>query len=357
MNFLSAVLPGLRHVRTPFVVGVLWLSLAYAVAADEWATWISGNDGLRALDAAGRQIPNAWGIGALGFAIYLLGSVTAEVGDFLWRWPSRWIGQASQKAADWANPRAYSVRRGLLVRTWIWHWAHRLRDALHPLTPTIRTPILDAVAAMYASIGARSGAHFSFPTEAVYARLESTALQLSQSAPEQYQEFDRLRSEAELRSGIIPPLLVWTVLLSTTIVWWLAVPFIVALGVLGWQAHRARRSARLLVATAIYHGTTLDPLMSAMNRQLSELPRSREPTSGEWTALTVVALERLGEYDAAERAFWDSFDGEWPSEDQDEDTQALFEYLRRQGSQMPEMYKRRRESELARAAAETKPAS
>ncbi len=165
-----------------------------------------------------------------------------------------------------------------------------------------------------------------FPIEYVIAGLAPCAVQLSQSAPVQYQEYDRLRAEAELRMAVAPPLVILVVLLPVSAGPWLIVAGTVSALVLLLQAARNVRASYDLLA----HSANLDylevPLIKSVAAALEKI--DPKPTSrGEWIAAIIVGLEELGFYDE-----WQSTLDEAAELDQPEDREAVLRYLQKFGS-------------------------
>jgi hypothetical protein len=151
--------------------------------------------------------------------------------------------------------------------------------------------------------GAPEVLSYAFPVDGLLHRLDVAVLQLGQTAAEQAQEYDRLRTEAEFRTGVAPPLAVLLVLFS----WYacgfwavfcaplLLLPSLILLG----QAHRQRRTRQVLAARCVNLGYVRIPVLEDLANELqrAELPAGR--SFGTWAGVTAAALKRLGEPELA----------------------------------------------------------
>ena len=178
-------------------------------------------------------------------------------------------------------------------------------------------------------MGAPQSATIAFPINAVLGRIDTLGLQLWEAAPEQYQEYDRLKTEAAFKSGVISPLFVASFLIGDGVSWWVTPIVLGAMGVLSHQAQVARVRAEEMVATALYLGTIEIPLLQALAEQLQRLDLDINDSEDAWTAGVIVALERLGEFHHAEVAVSEGWHYAKASEDQG---QEFIDFLQEHGS-------------------------
>lgn len=296
MGFLSGLIPGVRHVRTPFINGTLWLSIFYVFGVEFDHQRLRDSRFVTDIQGLIGSWPMSYKFALLGFAAYLLGAVMEDVSG----WFSARTARRCRKVADWIGS------KGRYDGNWIQRplnrFRYRIDSYLASSPPSVRGPIIDAVASAYGRIGARSSAHFTFPVEAVTEKIETLAMQLSRSAPDQYQEYDRLSSEVELRRAIVPPLLVIGGLATWDGPWWALPLSVVVAGVLIRQAFIAERRARELVANSIYLGTVEVPVLNAVIGRIESLHLSAAESQGTWVGATTVALWQVSEYEFAEDA-------------------------------------------------------
>lgn len=248
MPALSAILPGVREVRTPLAVGALWLATLALFFYPSWAEIksldaVSNVRGL--VGAASAPIQGA----SLSFAAYVIGISAHRAAGGLRRTvhklPGRlhpilgWLlGRGGLKFAIWQESLP-EKSRGLLRST----AQERMRRSAPKLVPWVDEHlILD--------------------------EFDLAELRLSKDAPDQYQQYDRLRSEAEFRLGIALPL---TTLLM---VFAFMLPFAPGL-ILGCVAlvvglllcrHGIAQYqlASAFMASAIYFGYTSTPLFDSL---------------------------------------------------------------------------------------------
>ena len=204
------------------------------------------------------------------------GAVSALVRAVSQRIPYRWLG---------GRPARYS---------------RRLRQAMLEYPPSVMTPVGDSIAAAFARAGAPGGAHLHFPWDTVLERLDTAAVQLGQTAPVQAAEYDRLRAEAEFRSGVIAPLGVLSLVILWPTHWSLLLAVSAGLLVLAWQAKSLRRETHELLATCLYLGYAKLPTLESLADELKRMTLPPKSSDGKWIGATVVALQRLGDWDLSD---------------------------------------------------------
>jgi hypothetical protein len=289
VSLLAAILPGVRQIRTPATVGALWI-VTIALLLPSW-------DDLQA-DASVSHVtqlldfvPTGFSVTALGFAAYLLGclalSIQPPAGRLLGRL-AHWFVRVSQRIP-------YRWLGGRPAR-----YSRRLRQAMLEYPPSVMTPVGDSIAAAFARAGAPGGAHLHFPWDTVLERLDTAAVQLGQTAPVQAAEYDRLRAEAEFRSGVIAPLGVLSLVILWPTHWSLLLAVSAGLLVLAWQAKSLRRETHELLATCLYLGYAKLPTLESLADELKRMALPPKSSDGKWIGATVVALQRLGDWDLSD---------------------------------------------------------
>lgn len=254
---LANLLPGFRHTRVPFVAGALWLLVAWLLLGDRLLPDADGGRVERLLYELGSVLGQPAVLAALALLATLIGGMTPRV-------PVKWIARRlpiNDASRAW-QPVVCSLLgvRGRL--------ANAQGDFVHWLTRFARTapgdlewfnfsgrecpPVLQAAARDLAEsgatrmvgkrlttsefIGTNDGSndagdvspyawlHSHLAELSIMTELDSELpLQLHVQRESVFLEYDRLRSESELRSAIvIPVLLVVAVLCAESGVWVLA---------------------------------------------------------------------------------------------------------------------------------------
>lgn len=252
MGLLSSVLPGVREFRTPFVAGCLWVT-----AAIFWEAGLNqGTDAeeplaIGTVRVIANEFPSTVQIAVLAFAAYLLGLLMKGVSELFER--------------KWWHQRVRPFPGGSLLRS-------IARSAERPQSPGAGARALLANAARE---------HFSaYPdlvqtaaSEVLQDEYGLAELSLAQKAPEQYQQYDRVRSEAEFRNGVWLPsaLIVLSMALFTSgpAVWLIATAAALVAFLFKAQGIDTRQRAQEQLATAIYHSLATTPLYDGLARELA----------------------------------------------------------------------------------------
>jgi hypothetical protein len=299
LNLLSAVLPGLREFRTPLATGLLWALGILIAWSPDGVLLGSAPPSVRGLLDLSSNLPDPYLTGAGFFAAYLVGAVTPGLSEVFGKYACspflRLIDWLLRSYDQWRFTRKMA-RKGFEGGMYRESWS-ALHHDLDVEGPSVRGPILDAVAAAYGKVGAPSSASFALPVEPFVERLEVTALQLWSVQPTQYQEFDRLGAEANFRTGIALPLGFVGFLIAMRTSWLVLIPVAIAVLVLTRQALACTRRKRELIANALSLGLVESTLLVGVMDGLKELGLMKEDGVPRWHAATMVALSRRGEYD------------------------------------------------------------
>lgn len=254
VGFLSTMLPGVREFRTPFVIGALWATVGYLLL---WHVH-GARAGARGLSGTLSEMLNQFAApikaGVLGFSVYLLGLVFKGV--------SEWFTESPMRSAlidKFAATRVFQRVTNILLRL----------------------PLLNGDPKDYLADAARERFAEFPPTVREVARrilideYKLADVILASKSPEQYQEYDRVRSEAEFRNGVWVPLFLVSVgvgLLTTGPATW---AIIVAGGaasvMLKLQGIDRRVKSNERLASAIYFNLASTPLFDAL---FSEMQRA-----------------------------------------------------------------------------------
>ena len=334
MNLLAAVVPGVRELRTPLVVGALWAAVITLLVAPGWDSTVAKNHGLGEIQRTLADLPGASRAAAFGVGLYLLGCIAVEV--------EQAAGRIARSCArlffDWVPVEGIKTRSKL---GWIKRSVFAARIALLPTPPLVKSAVLDAAASAFARAGAPGGTFLAVPVDILAEQAPAAARQMWESAPQQAQEYDRLSAEGQFRAAVVPPICGLAAICATKAsAWlWFALPLI---SVLLYQAYRSRRNADEVLIAAMYLGYVKLPSLESLSQELGGmgLPAD-EPT---WMAASVVAAHRLGDFDVAEGILEDAPDMLAPGRDDDEErldafAQALDDLG---GHEYAELYRRRR---------------
>jgi hypothetical protein len=152
--------------------------------------------------------------------------------------------------------------------------------------------VIDYILAALTGAGASTHAALLYPFEGAIRSVPDNAIQLAQTAPTQYQEYDRLQAEADFRFSVIPPLLV----IGCILPWGVPVSIaaaVIASAILFSQAVSQTRKAVEVIALSMFQGyASMVPV-----KLLAEYFRSLDPqpgSDGEWAAEVAIGLGRYG---------------------------------------------------------------
>lgn len=254
---LAAILPGLRDLRTPLVAGYLYLLLAWLLLRDsvfrsaansEWGQRLSELSNLLGVSATAA---------AVSFAAYLVGSVLSwrRVGHSGEKTFARLLRQVNQlpsgvyaripsKVREWLRSRGQSASElDYETRRWIWDRLQRMLDRGLNATNLARSRAMapDFTRALAKSL---EHMHLDPPLDTaemtkdqqrrqrendnrvaleyalsgiIAAEFDLLAVRMQIERESLWNDYDRLRSEAELRFTLLPPL---TLLVVVAAVMW-----------------------------------------------------------------------------------------------------------------------------------------
>ncbi|MGI5190385.1 hypothetical protein ACQEVI_19780 [Promicromonospora sp. CA-289599] len=253
MGLLSAILPGVRDFRTPFVTGVLWVFVGALVLHQTYSGNFPQYAGVRAVSAVLAPLPD-------GVAWALLGGIAYVVGS---------VAEGFARRFETSNVRE-RLLEGLVAKTGS-SWSYRLHAFLNIPGDESHQLVISAVNDRLANL---PSVVRGLVSQMIMNEFHLTAHALHSSKPEQYQHYDRLRSEYELRNGIWPPILILTIVCSTLVPW--PESGLIALGggtavvVLAAQAVDRRREANVYIAQSIYSGWARPPLFASLTSAMAE---------------------------------------------------------------------------------------
>ena len=293
MSFLTSLLPGVRELRTPLTACALWLAGIIIVIATTGVQVLPTTSATSAILDLVSELPRIYLGSAVLLASFLIGNVAVGTISPL----QRRLGRRIQRALDrFAYPNTPTARGRL----------RRIAGKLIRMTASTaaRTLAINAIHRTLSKAGATGGAVFAFPVDSAIETLPYTAAQLAQTAPLQYQEYDRLRAEADLRLAIVPPLLFLSVVVPLRGRLWFVAGAIVMAIVLYAQASSELRSADLILANAAYLELVTFPSVSSLAELLSNLD-PQPKSQGEWMGAIVGGLALLGLFEESDHALKD----------------------------------------------------
>lgn len=263
MTPLSLLLPGLRDFRTPFSSGLLWLS-ALTLGLFPVRDSITSHEGFSDLHDLIGSLPDVYATGAAAFVAYVLGLVSVQVQGFVSDKVSRQRRQRTKKRADLRRPP---------------RWRDRLANWLYPPNQQ-RSALLDTVKRRTVATGTARSLDDLIPNALILNETELATLRFSKDHPDQYQQYDRIKAEAEFRTSVAVPLGACCIALAallTSPVWSPIFTLAgVALGIsLSAQGYRNSTQAENLILTAMTLGWATGPALEHINYELG-LPNPKQ---------------------------------------------------------------------------------
>lgn len=259
MSAFTTFLPGVRELRTPMAVGALWIACAVTVSYPYRDTLLELPFAIR-IQAIVEPIPASISVAALAFSAYMVGILASGLAASVAQWPfmAELPARAERSAHDSIRWLALKVIRpnetvsGLVRNT--------IREKLRS-TSEILPDIV--------------------PVQLAMSEFHLAGLRLSKDAPEQYQQYDRTRAEAEFRTGVALPLWALGLTLAATLPWFAAIVAIIVLSaafaMLALQGVAHHHRADELLASAIYFGYTATPLLDILIESAQkQLPGHRD---------------------------------------------------------------------------------
>ncbi len=247
MNLLSTIMPGIREFRIPAVCGALWLLCAAVLlrpVASDAQHWQIVDDWRPVTSALSTTLI----LSALVTAAYLVGIVTTELASAFGSWASRRFTPVPE------------INDGELTRRQ--HLAWRFGSGVSGKAVRLVSRAVEQRVAKKSSTVATDA-----PLAAFLDDLELAAIRLQKESPDLWQQYDRLRSEAEFRLQISLPLATFLIIVGSKLPWpWVAVLIFVAVVVIGLlylQGIRKLQEANEWIATTLYFGYTSIPLLDA----------------------------------------------------------------------------------------------
>ncbi len=285
---LTSLLPGIRDLRAPLAAGYLWLVTIWLVAAEH----IPDEDEAKGLFESVYRLGDlvtAIGLGiALSFVAYVVGMLSVTLFDAIVKTPLRGttdLTATSLAARGFISKRA---KRSLLQGT-----LSRLSDLREQLNGADPRDLI--VRELGISVG-HLQKHESDLADSlgydIFSELPYVASRMIGKEPELFAAQDRLESEAEFRTAIVPPLFGLTVVVAIEASgpWWAVVA---ALGCLlailvARSSFVSRRERNDLLIDSWFQGRVETPtwerLFRAAGLELSATAPLARPVTGEAVA-------------------------------------------------------------------------
>ena len=294
MTILSSIVPGVRELRTPLTAGLLWLGVIVVFAVTHHMILIPPSGVEVELHHLSSTFATVLFVPAILTGALLLGNVmTALTGPFL-----SLLGRLGRNSIlhlfDFILNSGRVKRYGYVMR-------QRNSFAFHTRTVSnsARGLVMEANSSALAKVGVPGSAAMMFPLDEVLNSLSFTAPQLSQTAETQYQEYDRVRSEAQFRVAVVPPIVALAAVLPTNGRPWILIAAVFAGLILLLQAVGQERQSMDIVANAAYLGYVTVPMVQSITEYLSEVSNPPEET-GEWLGVIVQGLWERGYFQEAD---------------------------------------------------------
>lgn len=287
MNLVSVLMSGLRAVRVPITVGLAWSATLALWVYPVRDTPLSQNSALDSLSHLYSSLGTPVQLGLVAFAIYTLGTIALGL--------SRDFSQASGQR--WR--RTLFEKSELELRSWsavgrFWEW---LFPSL-PVSAVMTGNILSATLGRHDHTLLRS----LLPMSVLDAEFDLAVLRLSKESPDQFQQYDRVVAESELRRGLAPPVCLFFLTLGVLAQSVVLTPLVAAVGLvlavyLSSQGHRKQNAAARYMVTAVGLSWTSTPALTGVRRELDEIEQRHAGHGGELgakaTAIVSIVTETL----------------------------------------------------------------
>ena len=294
MNILSSIVPGIRELRTPLTVGLLWLSVIIVLGVTHNVTLFPHTHVEAALHHISSTFAAFLATSAIVFGAFLLGNVMIGITNPFAYLAGRHLRTLIIRAFT------FVLRSGRLpVHSYIDRQRYRFSSRTRTVSTSARGLVMEANSRALAQAGVPGSATLMFPLDEVIKSLPFTAPQLSQTAPTQYQEYDRARSEVDFRVGVVPPIVVLAAVLPIEVKPWILIGVAFAGLILLLQAVGQARHSMDILANAAYLGYVTVPMIKSVTEYLSGLTETPEQ-DGQWMGAIVYGLWRGGYYEESD---------------------------------------------------------
>lgn len=298
---MTSLLPGIRDLRAPMSAGLLWLGVAVVLLAPRADRILAPSPDTEALTKLVRSWPVSLIIPVALAGAFLLGTVANVIVLFLAARAERFFRKTLQRMTSAQFVHITGDQYTATRPEFIYKSASSIESAIDPVSGTAHSLVYDATLATLGRAGVPGSSAQIFPVELVTRSIRYLAAQLSVSAPDLYQSYDRLKSESELRIVIAPPLLALAVVAPLNGKPWIVMVATLASAVLLGQSVSQHRAANDILANAAYLDQVTLPAVQAVAETVNSLPDT-PGNNGEWMGAIVVALDKRGFFDEARLA-------------------------------------------------------
>jgi hypothetical protein len=332
MNILASVIPGFRALRTPVAAGVLWI---FDIVVVLISRHIHLHIKHSAVVTANTYFPNWFGIVALPIILavaYLVGSVMISLTGPILRKTIDFYRSILTRIALPYRRNMSSRSRDLAWRPWLKR-VDRLARRSYLISINANSLLYDYVISALADSGVPGTAAMMFPVENLHDRLIQCSAQLSQVAPAQYQEYDRIQAEADFRLAVVPPLLAASCIIPVGYRWLLISGTAIFSLILLSQSVSLNRKANDILASAARLGYLEIPEIKSLSTYSTEIDPL--PNDAAWIGAMMIGLNRRGFFDEADALIQESTEL-----DQESDVAQLIDYLDSHDDRIGEQFKR-----------------
>jgi hypothetical protein len=291
MNILSSIIPGFRELRSPVAAGLLWLAVIVTLLVTHHVVLIPHSTATASLRHISSTFAAAFFTSVILASAYLIGSVMMSVTKPIINVAGGMLRRGLLGIFRLANANLFDKRssRRMIVN---------LEARTRRISVSARGLVIDSVTKSLGDIGVPGPAALIFPATQVLDTLSFSAPQLSQTAPTQYQEYDRTRSEVEFRLAIVPPMVLLAAIAPINGRAWIATGTILAGLILLFQALYQERRANDILANAAYLGYVVLPMVQTVAAYLSRIKHPQN--DGEWMGAIIAGLANGAYFEASE---------------------------------------------------------
>jgi hypothetical protein len=252
---LASILPGIRDLRAPLVAGYTCLvSLWLFIAPEEKAP--TGDGGFSLVYRLGQFVGRAGVIAAASVIAYFLGTLLQQAGQVFPTMWSRFAGHLSRIRVRRRDPRLIQIPRDAFTQLG-WTTSLRLMRWLER-TPPVKYPgdiVPQARRNFRETAEKRLSERWNPPHEfeRIVDEIPLISGRMRELTKERFDEFDKLRTEAEFREALTPAVALLTIALCYRwSLWWASMLLFVVW--LQREAYRLRIQANSVAIEAVISG-------------------------------------------------------------------------------------------------------
>jgi hypothetical protein len=296
-GLVAGELAGIAHTwcastPAPIAAGAIWVSVVGLLYSVHVAAIQAAAPGVNTVAQLIHGLPPTGRYVILGALTYLLGSISAQLNEL----PTAGLRKLPRDAHG-------NLRR--LIRP-LWRMAWRLDVSMRPFRLRSQALINVVIASRLSSIDAPTSLSVMIPTE-MDDQIRLLAVQLSTADAVQYQEYDRLRAEAELRQSLVIPLFALGITLSVIISWWITLASLLLSAALFRDYLRNQQAANDVLANAVYLQLIRIPLVEDLVTALQSRVDRSDPDV-RWMHEAILVFESRLLFDEADSLLGEGLD-------------------------------------------------